>query len=470
MKIKYLILLSCVFLFSACNKWLDVELADKVPQEKLFSTEQGYQEALAGVYSEMASEGLYGQRLSMEVLDLLAQYYSYSGVSTKYEKLKTFDYKDQQSEATIAAIWSKLYTAIGSANNIIHWAEKDVSVLTPKVKKQIIGEAYALRAYLHFDLIRLFAPDVKHSPKSQGIPYNTQFGVSLPPVYSVEECVQLVMNDLRVAEELLVDDPIVTVKPYEMVNKNDADKFVARMNLFAVKALMARVSLMRNDKTNAIKYAKEVIDSERFRLLDFASADKSDKEIDMLFSDEHIFSLRNRKISDYSKALHIPSPQESGIPIPAPLPFGTRFQWYEGNNDDIRNIKWFSTVDGSFLKFTVDNTENIFRKMPMIKLSEMYLILAEAYLGVDDVEAQAYMNELRNHRIRNNAPWGYLTMEYIFDELRREMVGEGQLWYVYKRLNLGIPINVGTVGVLPPSDEIFVFPMPRKEIENGHRN
>lgn len=470
MKIKYLILLSCVFLFSACNKWLDVELADKVPQEKLFSTEQGYQEALAGVYSEMASENLYGKRLSMEVLDLLAQYYSYAGISSDYEKLKTFDYTDAKVEATILGIWSKLYTAIGSANNIIHWAEKDVNVLSPKVKNQVLGEAYALRAYLHFDLIRLFAPDVKRAPKSQGIPYNTQFGVSLPPMYSVEECVQLVMNDLREAEELLVNDPIVAVKPYEMVNKNDADKFVARMNLFAVKALMARVSLMRNDKTNAIKYAKEVIDSERFKLLNFASADKSDKEIDILFSDEHIFSLRNREISDYSKALHFSSTPESGGSIAAPLPFGSRFQWYEGNNDDIRNIKWFSTVDGSFLKFTVDNTQNIFRKMPMIKLSEMYLILAEAYLGVDDVEAQSYMNELRNHRIRNNSPWGYLTMEYIVDELRREMVGEGQLWYVYKRLNIGIPINNGTIGILPPSDDIFVFPMPRKEIENGHRN
>ncbi|MFD2553515.1 RagB/SusD family nutrient uptake outer membrane protein [Sphingobacterium tabacisoli] len=470
MKIKYLILLSCVFLFSACNKWLDVELADKVPQEKLFSTEQGYQEALAGVYSAMASENLYGKRLSMEVLDLLAQYYNYNSISADYEKLKAFDYKDEKVESTFLGIWNKLYTAISATNNIIYWAEKDVDVLTPKVKSQVLGEAYALRAYLHFDLVRLFAPDVKRSPKAQGIPYNTQFGVSLPPIYTVEQCVQLVMDDLREAERLLADDPIIGVKPYEMTNKNDADKYVARMNLFAVKGLMARVSLMRNDKNNAIKYAKEVIESNRFKLLNFASADKPDEEIDILFSDEHIFSLRNRKISDYSKALHFSSTPESGGSKAALLTFGSRFQWYEGNNDDIRNIKWFSTVDGSFMKFTVDNTKNIFRKMPMIKLSEMYLILAEAYLGVDDMRAQAYINELRNHRIRNNAPWGYLTMEYIFDELKREMVGEGQLWYVYKRLNLGIPINSGTIGVLPPSDDIFVFPMPRKEIENGHRN
>jgi len=469
MKIKILILLSCVFLLSSCSKWLDVELADKAPQEKLFSTAQGYQEALAGVYSEMADSTAYGRALSMEIGDLLAQYYDYDAVATDYEKLKNYDYTDQGAEARILDIWSKLYKAISGANNIIQWAEKDTHVLNPELKNQVLGEAYGLRAYLHFDLIRLFAPDVKHAPKAKGIPYNLQFGVSLPPVYNVEESVQLVIDDLKEAEKLLVNDPIMGFKPYEMSNKNDADKYVARMNLYGVKALMARVSLMRGDKNSAIKYAKEVIESNKFRLLDFASADKPDGEIDILFSDEHIFSLRNRRISDYSKKLHFPEINNTGS-RPAPLNFANRSQWYEGNNDDIRNIKWFSTVDARFAKFTVENTERIFRKMPMIKLSEMYLILAEAYLGVDDQQAQNYINTLRDHRIRNNAHWSYLTIEYIVQESKREFVGEGQLWYMYKRLNMGIPTSNGILGVVPPSDKVFVFPMPRKEIETGNRN
>lgn len=461
--------LSSFLLLTGCNKWLDVELADKVTQDELFSTPQGYREALAGVYAQMASERLYGQKLSMEIPDLLAQYYSYTGVSSKYEKLKGFDYKDQAVQAELLTIWSELYAAISGANNIIHWAEKDLNVLSTDLKNQVLGEAYALRACLHFDLIRLFAPDIKHAAKAKGIPYNLQFGVSLPPEYTVEEAVQLVVNDLRQAEILLAQDPIMSIRPYELSNKNDADKYVARINIFGVKALLARVSLMRGDKNNAIKYAKEVIESNKFRLLDFNSVDKPEAQADILFSDEHIFSLRNKKISDYTKALHYDLVEEKSTTL-APLPFGNRSQWYEGNNDDIRNIKWFSSVDGSFLKFYVGNTDNFFRKMPMIKLSEMYLILAECYLGTDDLQAQHYINELRDHRIRNNAHWSYLTMEYILQELRREFVGEGQLWFVYKRLNIGIPINSGTIGTLPPSDELFVFPMPLKEVENGHRN
>lgn len=469
MKIKIFALIFGSFLLFSCNQWLDVDLADKVTEEKLFSTPQGYSEALAGVYSTMASASLYGRKLTMEDIDILAQYYDYDGVATMYEKIRNYDYSDASSQGRILDIWRNLYFAISETNNIIKWAGKDISILTAEMKNQVLGEAYALRAYLHFDLIRMFCPDVKQSPKAAGIPYNLEFGVSLPPVYSVEEAVQLVVNDLKEAEKLLAEDPVKNVKPYEMSNKNEADKYVARINLYGVKALLARVSLMRGDKTSAIKYGEEIIESGRFRLLDFASTDKSDQEIDILFSDEHIFSLRNKNLSDYTQNLHYPEITSTSTRFPY-LTFGNVSTMYESNNDDIRFIKWFSVVNGYFTKYNVDNKLKFFPKMPMIKLSEIYLILAESYLGRDDVKALFYINELRDHRIRNNSHWGYLTMEYILQEIKREFIGEGQLWYAYKRLNAGVPTNSGIIGVIPPGDNIFVFPVPLKEIETGNRN
>lgn len=468
MKIKIIVLCWLAISVTSCKKWLDVDLVDKVTEEKLFSTPQGYQEALAGVYSSMASSSLYGKSLTMENLDVLAQYYSYEGISTTYEKFKNYDYEDAGSQNKILAIWKGMYSAISESNNIIKWAGKSNDILSPEMKSQVLGEAYALRAYLHFDIIRMFCPDVKRSPSKPGIPYNLEFGVSLPPIYTVAESVQLVVDDLKKAEALLINDPITSVKPFEMVNKNEADKYVARINLYGVKALLARVSLMRGDKMNAIKYAKEVVESGKFRLLDFASTDKSDKEIDILFSDEHIFSLRNKNLSEYTINLHNPEITATSNRS-AYLPFVNLSSLYESNNDDVRYIKWFSGANGNFAKFNVNNKEKFFPKMPMIKLSEMYLILAECYLGKDDLLAQSYINTLRNHRIRNNSPWGFLTIEYIIQEIKREFIGEGQLWYAYKRLNIGVPTSSGIIGVVPPSDKIFVFPIPLKEIEIGNR-
>ena len=75
---------------------------------------------------------------------------------------------------------------------------------------------------------------------------------------------------------------------------------------------------------------------------------------------------------------------------------------------------------------------------------------------------------LRDHRIRNHVHLQYLSKESIQDEMRREYLGEGQMWYVMKRNNLKIETGSAD-GSIEPSDVVYVFPMPDAEIEDGHR-
>ncbi len=465
MKTLLFIIVCLSFSFASCNSWLDVELENKVDEDKLFSSVEGFEEALAGVYSEMAGSSMYGQALTMEYLDLMGQYYSYNSVGKAYTYFKDFEYTNQTVKSTIASFWNKLYSCIASANNILSWADKNAGVMTDSERKQIKGEALALRAFLHFDLYRLFCPDVKRSPKAEGIPYNKEFGVALPPMYTVEEVVQLVINDLKEAETLLANDPIVSTVPYTLATKNDADKYVARMNLYSVKAMLARAYQAKGDNVKAVAYAKEVIECGKFRLLEFTSVDQTEAQTDVLFSDEHIFSLRNSDLQEYSKKLHRDE-TENGATTMKPLPFGSYTVWYEGNNDDVRYSKWFNL--GDFMKYFMDNTDMFFRKMPMIKLSEMYLIVAECSFETDFDTALEYLNVLRDHRIRNHVHLQYLSQEAIQDEMRREYLGEGQMWYVMKRNNLKIETGSSS-GDIEPSDVVYVFPMPDAEIEDGHR-
>lgn len=476
---KFIYVLMALLSLSSCNNWLDVELDNKVDDSKLFSTAQGFKEALAGVYSEMSKQNMYGQALTMQYVDLMAQYYSYTGVSQTYNYWKDFDYRNSGVKSTISSFWTRLYHNIGQVNCILEWADKNASVLTEDERNQIRGEALGLRAYLHFDLYRLFSPDVKRSPKADGVPYNKQYGVSLPPMYSVEETMQLIINDLLEAEQCLTNDPITKVVPYAIRSntsnasnvldknaKDEADQYVARINLYAVKAMLARAYQARGEYTKAIAKAQEVIDSGKFRLLDFESVDQSETSVDLLFSDEHIFSLRNKELSNYSQRLHFDIVSGSSTTMTA-LPFTNVSSTYESNNDDVRYAKWFNL--GSFVKFTSDSTSVYTPKMPMIKLSEMYLLAAECSYSASPENALKYVNELRNHRIRNNKEWNSITQTYIIDEMRREYVGEGQLWYVYKRNNLTIPRSGGASGDIAPSDEVYVFPYPDSEIEDGHR-
>ena len=476
---KLYIVIALLLSLTSCNNWLDVELDNKIDEDKLFSSAEGFKEALAGVYSEMSKSNLYGQALTMQYVDLLAQYYSYGGVSNEYEYWKQYDYTNSSTKSSISALWRGMYHDIGQLNNILAWADKNASVLTESERNQVRGEALGLRAYLHFDLYRLFSPDVKRSPKADGIPYNKEFGVSLPPMYSAEEVMQLVINDLKEAEECLAGDPITGVVPYQIVStvegkgdvvdaaaKDAADQYVARMNLYAVKAMLARAYQARGEYTKAVEKAQEVIDSKKFRLLDFTSVDQSGAAADILFSDEHIFSLRNKELNTYSQNLHRDK-VTNGATTFAPLPFSEVAAMYESNNEDVRYAKWFD--QGTFVKFTPDSATVYPRKMPMIKLSEMYLLAAECTYDKEPETALKYVNELRDHRIRGNKHWRSLTKEYIVDEMKREYVGEGQLWYVYKRNHMSLPDNSAMGGVIAASDNVYVFPMPDAEYEDGNR-
>lgn len=477
-KYTLIILSSLLLAFTSCNNWLDVELDNKIEDTKLFTSASGFKEALAGVYSELSKSPLYGQRLSMEYMDILAGFYSYNAIRSTYEDWKDYDYESSASASVISGIWNGMYSNIAQVNCILYWADENASMLSEADRNQIRGEALGLRAYLHFDLYRMFSPDVKRQPKAEGIPYNKEFGVSIPPMYTAEECVQLVINDLLEAEQCLQNDPIEGVVPYEIrtvtdqgeiidaAAKNEADQYVARINLYAVKAMLARAYQARGEYDKAIEKAQEVIDCGKFRLLDFTSIDQTESSVDLLFSDEHVFSLRNQDIDSYSKDLHRDIVSGSGTQGTA-LPFSDTYSMYQGNNDDVRYSKWFDMND--FLKFIPDSANIYPKKMPMIKLSEMYLLIAECSFDTDKDKALECINTLRDHRVRSNTHWQYLEKENIFDEMRREYVGEGQMWYAYKRNHHALPGN-NIVSEIEPSDDIFVFPLPDAEIENGHRN
>lgn len=474
-KIRLGILMFALFASAGCSKWLDVKLENEVDEEKLFSKEQGFKDALLGIYSQMSKGSMYGQTLSYEMLDIIAQSYDYTNLKGSYEKMRDLSYLDKSVRPRIDAVWYQMYNNIAAANNIIGWVAKNGHVMSDRVRSQVHGEALALRAFLHFDLLRMFAPDVKLNPKDTGIPYNKEFGVSRPPMYSVEETLQLVINDLKDALVLLNEDPIRSTAPYELGNeegqtKNGADEYVARFNYYAVQAELARAYLMKGDQKMARDYADSVINSGKFALVDYKkSIDVPEEKLDVLFSDEHIFSLRNKDIPEKAQELlarQVTESSSSDAKLKMPSYLSTI---YGGNNDDTRYGKWFN-VGGSYMeKYNKKNTKKFFPKIPVIKLSEMYFIAAEGWMGVDDQKALGYLNSVRSSRIRNTGAWTYISMEYLLEEMRRDFQGEGQLFFIYKRLNREIR-RESAEGNIYPSNSIFVFPMPKSEIEQGNRN
>jgi len=102
----------------------------------------------------------------------------------------------------------------------------------------------------------------------------------------------------------------------------------------------------------------------------------------------------------------------------------------------------------------------------MIRKSELYYIAAECLAETDPEEAINYLNEVRLHR-NLGALSSLLTTPEVEQEIkaeyRKELIGEGQLFYYYKRKNAD-QIDGKYVTV---NDDIYVLPLPDKEISFG---
>ena len=165
-------LVGLLLLLSSCSNWLDVDLINEVEEEKLFSTEQGFHEALAGIYSKMSKSELYGAEMTFGVVDVLAQTYDYSNMLADYNSLVNYNYAMEDAKGYIESLWSSGYYTIAMINNLLKYEANSGDVMTDKVRKQIKGEALALRAWMHFDLWRLFAPSYGQDAQVKKLPYN----------------------------------------------------------------------------------------------------------------------------------------------------------------------------------------------------------------------------------------------------------------------------------------------------------
>ncbi|MCS3800761.1 RagB/SusD family nutrient uptake outer membrane protein [Niastella sp. OAS944] len=478
-----------VLTLSSCKKWLDVNPVSQVSEVELFKSAEGFEEALSGVYSNCSNMNLYGFELTGGLTEALAQNYSISGDDWWHYKLITlYNYNDRYFIAKKDTVWSGLYNAIANCNLLLKNLESNGGILTTDRRQLIKGEALALRGFLHFDLLRLFAPSFKSNPAAKAIPYVNDFSNKVTELSTVDEVLTNVAADLEQAKELLrTVDPIVsagykvgynTDKP--STEESSSTLFLQnrrhRLNYYAVCGELARVNLYRDKKPEALSNALEVIKSNKFPFTttnDFINSEPKTKDRilykELLFAwyVPHLKDTVANRFSNGPKSLYI---EKNTCDV--------LYEITGTGGTDNRFKQWFVLGGGGsyqwyeLQKYKRDAESNRhYLVLPAIRLSEMYYIASECAFDTDPVNSLLYLNTVRQNRgMRTDATASNKEelLNEVIKETRKEMFGEGQVFYAYKRLNRAITGQIGGSNVTA-SDRVFVMPLPDNEIEFGHR-
>lgn len=470
---KFIYKSACMLLMLAgmtsCNDWLDVQPASQVEDSELFETETGFKEALSGVYSSMVSESTYAKEMLFGAMGVLAQEWN-NYPTTTYQDLSDYQYDATYPSQTIANIWSTSYNSIVNVNNLLSHIDAKKNIFAQNNYNIIKGEALALRAFLHFDLLRCFGVSYEQDPNMPSIPYCTEMSYKVSPQLTVQQVAEKVINDLLNAAELLKVDPILTGE--EITELDDNGYLMNRqvhLNYYAVKGLLARVYMWTHNYNEALLCAQEVIKSQKFpwsKQLDMEQGN------DNSCATEQLFALNNINLSTLADSYFNEESNSTNFSLNSE----TLLEYYNRNTVDYRYLYQFKNgtqgefIDNRYLtKYNPSESDDTYytNKMSLIRIGEMYLIASECNYRINNTGLDE-LNELRV--ARNLMPLESLPTDYydeLIKEYRRELIGEGQLFFLYKRFNLA-SITGSDADMI--GEKAYTFPLPLSETDAAQRN
>lgn len=471
-------LIALLIFTSSCKKYLTVEPATETTAQKLFASTQGYTDALVGIYIGMRKNYSPASFLVSNGTDYMAQlWYSQSstGTVTLNYDLSHHNYKSTTVDAALNTVFLNQYNTILNTNTLLN-ALSTQNILETRIANCTLGEALAIRAFTHFDLIRLFGPMPANPGSKTYLAYVTTVDNKNYPYESYSSYMTKLNADLDKAEQLLkAYDPIVK---YSASSLNRGYASAAeytemywyyrqnRMNYYAVLGLQARVKLWMGDKTNAARYAKMVINAvDQYGTKQFTFGVRSNLSVrNTVFFTEHLFGMN---IENYDNGILSVGTQAAQIIQQAKL----ITDLYQNETSDLRYSLFYSNTSVSFTgnaaatkKYadmlvptaSVPNA-NVF-SIPLIRLSEMYLIAIECS---PLAEANTYYTTYRTAREVTATPLTDVNLQSkLISEYIKEFYAEGQAFFAYKRL--------GVTSMLwsdhTTAEAQYVLPLPSGEI------
>ena len=453
-KIKYyLSVVAAVSVIAACDKKLDVLPQQNITPEQI-QTGEDVKALLFGEYALLQGASGYGERLKF-VPDLLAaeNQLDFVGTFTNYKDVYN---KQQISNNSIPlGIWSNGYKIINLSNTVL----SKISLVSDDEKDIITGEAEFFRGLILFELVKLFA-----QPYSAG---NTASNPGVPivldaPQYIYDSTTSLVS---RATVEDVYDQVISDLT--DAMDKLPETQENARATKYSVEAILARVYMSKGEYANAATMANDIIESGYFSLT--STYNQAFNNVGN--STEDIFGIQQTAQSNAGTTNSGINTFYSSYPVgrgdvqvnAGYFDYFEAFDFRVSFADDNNNggFIYVGQSIGGIPGYYTRKYEKLYKTVPVVRLSEMYLTRGEANLrkGGSPVGGVDPLDDINIIRERSGASdLDEVSGSDFVDERFRELGFEGDRLWTLKRLKMD-------VDGYAYDDPILVLPIPQREID-----
>ncbi|WP_235299395.1 RagB/SusD family nutrient uptake outer membrane protein [Portibacter marinus] len=474
--IRFLPLILLIALLSSCEKFLEDELLSETSADFLYSTPEGLENAVVGLYNlnrsyieRGAGNNDHRALIIQAKSDLTA---GRAGEVALYARLGWGRDLTTGGLGGYSHYWRNYYRVIDRSNAIINAAENvEFPAGEEDRKNQILAEARAMRANSYFILYRLFnnifittesttpenvfeLPQDKSSPEEIFNLINSDLDFAIENLdWTTEDFgrwTQAAARHVRSKtamwqedwqEAIIQSETVINNENYSLV-PNTRDVFAEDLNhsetLFAIQI---EDGVIGGGTRNQIHFS---VMANYFEIPGIVrSSENGGRGAALLIPNNYLVDLLaedpgdTRDDNTYMISAYIyndPATLPEGVEIGDTVMVYTR----DSDNPNIYN-QYYKTMNPGVLKFQQRDAEpneaGTFKNIMVYRLAETYLISAEAHMRMGQTEmALERINAIRARA--GAAPYTEINQENLLEERARELFFEGQRWYTLKRMGV----------------------------------
>jgi len=458
---KKIIIVSAIGVFLtglySCSK--DVDLYQSVKTEDAYNTVLDVDNGVTGAYNALGSYEFLG--MSVPALGDMASDVSVANASSGHFVSINQYYADQYS-TELNDIWSYGYKVVDRCVRTINGA----NTLLPETTSEAdlatlyrsLSQSYSLRALANFYLVNIFGYPYKDGGN------NTQLGIVLLTDKPIEPFEHIARSTVEETYAQILSDIQNAKDNYALyITANGGDGLSAfYMNEAAIYALEARVRLFMKDYSGAATAAQEAIDLRNPNVVTnegYVTMWKS-----TAITNEDIFTIAKSDNDNLSaNALNTLYGSYKGT-------ISSFTRGLLATTDIRKSLIGSYTTSNQPAKFQGTATAQAVSNIPIFRVSEMYLIIAEANANaplnnIPAAQAALLFTAQRNTAITTVADLPSTQADlltFIANENVREFFAEGHRWFNLRRTGASFMFYGSAFDV-----QNFVYPIPDSEVSAG---